>query len=593
MSTSTNTPLTFLILSLKVNIYSLALNNAALMIELLKEVFDMLESISSVFDPKKITVEREKLEAQRLGYDCNEFKWFGASIPDNLNARCLMCEYCFNLGRELLFKKPTFAMPEVCPECRRKSLKVSDGRFWKAYFEYRLWEFDLFLDQYKESYALHSNGREKIMLVDSEALKRILVLRTKNPDQAMGAIKYMDALAARNPDIRTLQNRVLQDEEGIWIDACSPMGEAIFVGKDGWKIVDHPGTRFRQFDHQKPLLVQPGTKEDFMEYIGLMNLSSETDRILFMGYAPTLFMPGIEHPILMCIGPQGAAKTTMSKMTRMICDPSEVPALTLPKDAEKLPLIFYSHYCPIFDNISYIEQPQSDMLCSGVTGGGITARKLYTNKDMMTLSFQLPIILNGLTVPSASNDLIDRALIIRLDRVDDGLRVEKSIVEAKRDALLPRVRGYLLTTLSDALYSDNPKPKKIHRLADFCRLADACLVEMGYPSGRFTDEYLRFSDEASIDAIRSDPLADALLDLLDSRGGWNGSATELKKVLETEFGGNPRSDSWPEDSTRVSDAIFGRLKPGLIKMGWFVERKKSGSKRTIIIHNNTTIKDSS
>lgn len=542
------------------------------------------------FDPFIIAAEHENDESIKIGYKSSDFKWFGLDIPTHMVVKCLMCSYQFNLEREILIKNPN--IPEVCPECRRKSLKVPDSKFWKSYIELRLWEFNLFLDQYKESYALQSDGKmEKIMLIDSEALKRILVLRSKNPDQAMSATKWLDALAARSRQIYPLQNRIMQDDGGIWIDTCSEKGEAVFLDKNGWCIRERPGMKFRRFDHQKALAVEPGEKKDFDEYVGMMNLSTEEDKILFMGYAPTLFMPRIEHPILMPIGPQGAAKTTMSVMTRMLCDPSEVPLLTLPKDSEKLPLMFYSHYCPIFDNISYIEQNQSDMLCCGVTGGGITTRKLYTNKDLIVLSFQLPIILNGLAAPSASNDLIERALIIRLDRISESLRQEKTVIEKRRDQLLPRVRGYLLTVLAAAMASEPVKHEKVHRLADFSKLADACLVQMGYAPGRFISEYLKFSDEAAIDAIRSDPFADAMLDLLDAEGGWDGSATDLKKVLEGKYGGNSKSENWPMDSTRISDAVFGRLKPGLLKMGWFVQRGKSGSKRTIIIHKQTEMKE--
>lgn len=537
----------------------------------------------------QIAKEKEDEEAQKVGYRASEFKWFGDSTPPSAMYECLMCDSVFHIEKKDLISQPP---PEVCPNCRRKALKIYNGKEWEAWVRLKLYEFELFTDQYNESYAACSNSKRQVFCIEGLAFRRLLALRCKNKNQIGEATAYMDGLAGRKGEKVILENRVAKNEDGIWIDAASEQGEAIQITPDGWRIVDKPPLLFRQFDHQLPIIIEQGAKKDLDEYVSMMNLSSEKDKLLYMGYAATLFMPQMDKPILMPLGPQGSAKTTMSLMTRMIADPSRVPLLTLPREPEKLPLLFYSHYLPLFDNVGYISQEISDALCRATSGGGDTTRKLYTNKDMTTMTFRSPIILNGISAPSHSNDLVDRALIINLDRILECNRKEKRVLEARRDELLPKVRGYLLTTLADALQEGPTQTNKLPRMADFAKLADACLAQMGYPRGKYLELYMEFAQEAAMEAVRSDPLADALLEFLDDKEEWKGTASELKRILEVEYGGNIKSPLWPKDSTRLSESLFGRLRPGLSQMNWNLARlPRSGARRAIRFYKEGEMKE--
>jgi len=534
----------------------------------------------------EISTAHEKETAMKIGYSSSDFKWFGNSIPESARAECLACTNVCQIPFESFI---TDGFPEVCPQCRRKALKIHDGEKWLQYTKLKLWEFDLFLDQYHDSYAVYNNGRRHIYKLKSCDMERVLAMRCKNPNQIKTAMVYLDGLAAESKQVRHLDNRIGKNDEGIWINTTSSMAEAINITTDGWRVVDSPPVMFRRFEHQMPFIAEIGYKKDFDEYVELMNLSSSEDRLLFSGYAATLFIPDIDHPILMPIGPQGSAKTTMSLMTKMLIDPSKTPLLTMPEKAEKLPLIFHFHYFPIFDNCNYFSQEVSDMFCRACTGGGISTRKLYTDMDEITFSFHSPIILNGISAPSMSQDLIERSLIINLDRILEQNRKEKSIIEAKRDALLPKVRGYLMGVVAEAMGASSHQATLLPRMADFARRADACTVAMGYGGGEFMEAYLNLAREAAKDAVRSDVLADSLLEYLEINGSWDGSASELLRVLSELAGQNSRSPHWPKDSTRLSDSLLGKLKPGLCAMGWNVQKAKAHGKRSLKIWKDDVI----
>lgn len=524
--------------------------------------------------------EHEQTKATKIGYCASDFFWFGNSTPKEATAECIMCDHIFCIPLSTLI---TFQWPISCPQCKRKSIIIHDAEKWEKYIGLKLWEFDFFLDQYKTSHAIYNNGSRHVFPVKSSEMERLLALRCKNPNQIKTAATYLDGLAGASKKIIQMNNRVVKDEIGIWIDTASNMGEVFHITEDGWRIVENPPIMFRRFEHQLPLIVQEGFKTDFDEYMSLMNLSSDDDKLLYAGYAASLFLPDIDHPIFLPIGPQGSAKTTISLATKMLIDPSKTPLLSVPEHPEKLPLMFYFNYFPIFDNCNYLSQEASDMFCRACTGGGISTRKLYTDMDEVTFAFRSPIILNGISAPSMSPDLIDRSLQINLDRILEQNRKEKAIIEAKRDALLPRVRGYLMGIVSDALRNGPTSSPYLPRLADFARWADACTTAMGYKQGTYIEAYCNLSREAAKEAVRSDVLAETLLEYLDEHGNWDGSATELLKELSAKAGQNVKSPNWPKDSTRFSDAVVGKLKPGLNLLGWNVQRKRTGTKRCLLI----------
>lgn len=556
------------------------------------------EPTPSNFDPAKMNAESRQQMATHIGYASSDFSWFGKSVPEFMVIECHMCQSRMNIPRDRIFKAG-YTPPENCPECKRRAVTIFDGEQWKNYIKYQLWNYTFFLDQFGTPHATYQtkNGVQ-IFPVRSEEMRALASIVSKNRSAIDAFLTCSEGLAHRAGIRHRLETRFVTNGTGIYVDLCDSDWKAIKIDTDGWHVVDTPPIIFRRYQHMKPLIVEPGTKADLDAFIILLNMSSQKDILLYSGYLAALFVPDIDHPILMPVGPQGSAKTTLTVATRLIADPSELTTMNLVDDEAQLPQLLMHHYIPAFDNCGYISQEISDVLCRACTGAGFTKRKLYTDDDDVVYTLRRPILINGIAPPSMSPDFIDRSILISLDRIEDKYRQEKKIIEQKRDDLLPKVRGYLLGVVSDALRrGPTPATTGLPRLADFSRIADSCCVAMGYEPGVFIKTYMEANKEIAEQAIESDPIISVLMEFLVTcpNKDFVGTASELFRTLEARAGQMIKTKQWPSSPNRLSEALCGRLKPGMQQIGYSVFRKKEtgGVRHLHIEHFSDTLKTSS
>ena len=116
-------------------------------------------------------------------------------------------------------------------------------------------------------------------------------------------------------------------------------------------------------------------------------------------------------------GEQGSAKTTLQELIKMLVDPSIVKTLTFPRDINELVQQLSHNYIAYYDNISIIKEQISDALCRAVTGSGFSKRQLYTDDDDIIYNFIRCIGFNGINLAATKADLLDRGIIIQLERI--------------------------------------------------------------------------------------------------------------------------------------------------------------------------------
>jgi hypothetical protein len=79
-------------------------------------------------------------------------------------------------------------------------------------------------------------------------------------------------------------------------------------------------------------------------------------------------------------------------------------------------------------NVSNIGDWISDQLCRAVTGGGFSKRELYTDDDDIIYNFKRCIGFNGINLAATKLDLLDRGLIIKLERIlEERMRKIKDV----------------------------------------------------------------------------------------------------------------------------------------------------------------------
>ena len=158
--------------------------------------------------------------------------------------------------------------------------------------------------------------------------------------------------------------------------------------------------------------VEPIRNDNFkyiMEMLNFFNIEKE-QKLLFLVYVVSLFIPNIPKPILILQAEKGAGKTTATKLLKSLIDPSKIEATYFPRNEEALSQLLDHSALINFDNLNRLQDWQSDALCRAYSGETYTKRSLFTDDE--------DFILNGINCPAIREDLLDRSIIINLKRID-------------------------------------------------------------------------------------------------------------------------------------------------------------------------------
>lgn len=428
-------------------------------------------------------------------------------------------------------------------------------------------DFEFFADQYGEPYAAYSiEEHREVCAVKSRKFRGMLAGRiaknnTLSSDKLSKALLFCESQALTNGKKFELHNRLAAYDGAFWIDRCDDKWGAIRIDSTGWKIIDKPPILFRRYAHQKKITIELGEAKDLEAFISLLNLHSEQDKKLIMGYLGALPHPTLEKPILAMSGPQGAAKSTDSENIRKIIDPSVLGKLKMPRDLKELVQILLHHSCAYFDNLHELSQGQSDTLCRAVTGEGASKRQLYSDDDDVLCDYKRAVGLNGINLPGLAPDLLDRTLQIELERIPADRRKSKREIELNFESLLPKVRGYLLSVMAKALEilpEVERKHKTLPRMADFALFAEASCQAMGMRDGEFMAAYFNLIGNTSRIAVEGSVLGGLILELVDAEGGVETSPEELYLTIK-EMAYSRKISSKHPDMPKSATALSRKL----------------------------------
>jgi hypothetical protein len=396
-------------------------------------------------------------------------------------------------------------------------------------------------------------------------------------------VALLEAMA--DDEQRELANRSCWsvDHKELWIDLGDPRWRAIRVTADGWAVDPDPPALFRRFAHQQPL-PEPdpsGSIQELLMY--LPPLSAEGDRLLLLAWVLSALVP-MPRPILTLVGPHGSAKSTFSMFLRRLLDPSRVELLGRDARAD-LPLVFFKHAVPVFDNTDGMTPHEADLFCQAVTGRGIARRKLYTDAEEFILTFQRAIIVNGLRLPTNRPDFLDRALILDLERLPPELRRLLEQIDAAFMAARPRLLGGLLNVLSQTLARlPAVSAEGLGRMADFHRMGRAVAEVLGLSVRQF-DEAYQVAEARQKRGAFDNTLALALLLFARDVRHWRGEATELLQRLRETARANQIRQSpefWPDTPMALGRQIK-HMAEALARHGVRVSRPRRATARLIAL----------
>jgi len=359
--------------------------------------------------------------------------------------------------------------------------------------------------------------------------------------------------------------RIAKTEAGYWLDLCNDAWQCVQVTATGWAVVAGAGAPlFTRSASMRPLPV-PERGGALGALWPLVNVP-ESDRLMVLAWMLECLRTDTPYVVLELVGEQGSAKSSTQWALRRLIDPNQADLRTAPKSVEDVWIAARNSHMVSLENLSHLHPQYQDALCVLATGGGYSARTLYTNAEETIIELRKPIVLNGISVIVTAQDLLDRCLHIDLPTMQ--VYELASDMEARFEAAQPALLGALLDLFVKVLAmlpSVSIAPEHRPRMADFATLGEAVFRVHGQPAGAFLARYSDMRKDGVLRTIDSSPVGTALnAYLADVADGFNGTLSELLERLDRY---RPHGEAWPRTPKGLGDALR-RLAPALRLIGF-------------------------
>jgi hypothetical protein len=399
-----------------------------------------------------------------------------------------------------------------------------------------------------------------------------------NSDAMSAAVNLMEAKTLFEGEEHPVYVRVAPHQGNVYVDLGNADWQVIEITPSGWRIINESPVRFRR---SRGMLALPtpevGGRID--ELRPFLNVEDDT-WALAVAWLIAAFCPRGPYPILALFAEQGSGKSTTGRRIRELIDPNSAPLRAEPGDERNLMITANNSWCLAYDNLSNVPPWLSDALCRLSTGGRFATRELYTDSDEIIFDSQRPMLLTSLEDLATRSDLLDRCLVVWLPTIPKERRRPEDEMLAAFEKARPRILGAILDAVVGAL-RDLPSTQLegYPRMADFARWVTAAEPALGWPKGTFMAAYGGNQESANELALEASVVARPLLEMLDARGSWLGSAGELLKALEELVDDQAkRQHGWPKNPRALSGHLK-RMAPNLRTAGWDIECERTSKKR--------------
>jgi hypothetical protein len=426
--------------------------------------------------------------------------------------------------------------------------------------------------------AIHVNGHREIVPVYKSKRFDLWVRKTyydETGGDTLGSevlkevVETLESKASLDGDTIDLQLRVSKPNDNnstYYYDLTNKSWQAVKITQNGWGIEDSANTPIMFVRHRNQIAQVLPSKQyssDILDrFVSILNVKDDDSKLLLKCYVISLFIPAIPKPVLMLHGEQGAAKTALEELIRSVVDPSSAPTLVFPRTIEELIQQLSHNYLAYYDNVSTISDWISDQLCRAVTGSGFSKRELYSDDNDIIYNFRRAIGFNGVNLAASRADLLDRGIIIELERILENKRLKEQDVKAQLDAIKSQLLGFIFDVLAEVIKVQSNGGIKLDsrtRMADFEEYAELISRVLGHRSNDFIEAYRTNRRTQTDVVIEGSPLAAAIIKLLDEpnykENGFSGTSTDLLTELESyaeKFKINTKIKSWPKSPNALS-----------------------------------------
>ena len=381
----------------------------------------------------------------------------------------------------------------------------------------------------RETYLMHSRELEiKIKKIYLNQTGKML-----SDGEYREEMEYLELEAYDNRLDYNLEIRIAERNGKVYYNLRNDKGVTI-VMKDGiCKKIKTPKRMFKPsdiLDNQ----VSPNFDIDINRLPKLMGkhfqFQNEEDLKLLILFIVSCFGGlSINIPILVCWGEKGSGKTTFLRKVKRIIDPEKNDLMTMPKNISDLQIMLSNAFFVVLDNLSYLSKKDSDLIATTVTGSTAMKRKLYEDTKEIRLNLHCIIGINGISLVTKEADVLDRAVLFQLNRLDnEEIQTEKELWE-NFNADLPDIVGGCMKTLAIALAdTEEVKLTKKIRMVDWMELAVKIGKVLGW--GEKEVEKIIWNNAKKVNEVtlQEDIVATLVIELLDEYdNGYTNSVSGL------------------------------------------------------------------
>lgn len=402
---------------------------------------------------------------------------------------------------------------------------------------------------------------------------------------ALGVIEGNALYAGQEHEVHV---RVAGHNGNVYVDLADDRWRAVRITPHGYEIQDEPEVLFRRPGGMLPLPAPApgGSLADLQQFVNL----DDDDWNLLLPSLAMMLNPTGPYPIVVFLGGQGRAKSTIARICRRLVDPNVSDLRSEPREVRDLMIAAANGWTCAFDNISRIPEWLSDALCRLATGGGFGTRELYSDSDEVLFDARRPVTLNGITDFVTRGDLLDRSLLLYPPEIDGSKRQSEAHLWESFGEAQPGIFGALLDAVSMALREKNKvRVARLPRMADFAIWGTAAEPALGLAPGDFMKAYSANTASAVAVVLEASRVSSYLLKLVEDRDSWadsrawEGSATDLLDALNALADESvQRAKDWPKSPQAMSNALR-RLAPTLKAEGIETEFTRNGQRRGIVL----------
>ena len=295
----------------------------------------------------------------------------------------------------------------------------------------------------------------------------------------------------KDEEARSVDLRAASYAGNIYLDTAWAKNEVIEISPTGYKVVYTAPVLFARSGVTSPLPYIADETIDISALLKFIRIRKDALPAL-LSCLIIGWMVKVPQPIVFFQGSAKSGKTSALRILLDLVDPTTAyPGATLTNSPKEIKAMASMRRTFVFDNVSYVDADDSDLLARISTGGEIILRAHYTNDEAHTTSIMRPVLINGIMDGFSRGDLSSRAVTFELQTLGAYDIESRDVLDADWSLKKPMLFATLLQLCSQILadlISNNEKHVTLHRNQELARVIRLVSKRVGIDGSAYIEE---------------------------------------------------------------------------------------------------------